>query len=115
MSKNKCAKTRPRTNPYEIWVYLAGPWRWYVLKKYQTPEKERQNPYARWFCLVKSPIVPDGELGDVYVSEIKSVAMRCSCNLCGKPVDPAIFDSLSLKEFGISGMCQQCQDTTFGK
>ena len=34
------------------------------------------KPYARWFCLVKTPIVPEGELGDVYVSEIKSVATR---------------------------------------
>jgi hypothetical protein len=71
-SKNLCAKTRPVTNPYEIWE--AGDWRWLVLKKYQAPEKEATNEYARWFCQVVTPICPEGELGDVYASEIKGVA-----------------------------------------
>jgi len=66
-------------NPYETWK--AGDWEWRVLKKYQTPEKEAANPYARWFCAVYSPITREQmssgyELGDVYVSEIKSVAQK---------------------------------------
>ena len=69
---NKCGKTRKQDKPYEVWK--AGSWQWHVLKKYQTPENEVKNPYARWFCLVKSPYVPYGELGDVYVSDIKVVA-----------------------------------------
>jgi len=69
--KNLQAKTRPENDPYEIWT--AGTWTWYVLKKWQADDNK---PYARWFCLVKTPIVPDGEFGDVYVSEIKSVAVR---------------------------------------
>ena len=69
---NKCGKTRKQDNPYEIWK--AGSWEWHVLKKYQTPEKEVKNQYARWFCLVKSPFVPDGEMGDVYVRDITGVA-----------------------------------------
>ena len=71
--KNLCNKTRPITNPYEIWgnsPVLPG-WTWFILKKYQNQEKEDKNPYSRWFCLVKSPIVPEGEMGDVYVSDIK--------------------------------------------
>jgi hypothetical protein len=28
----------------------GGIWTWYVLKKYQTPERETQNEYARWLC-----------------------------------------------------------------
>lgn len=73
-TKNECGKTRPASDPYEVWV--AGDWTWNVLKKYQSPAKEAENPYARWFCLVVTPIVPRGELGDVYVTEITRVARR---------------------------------------
>lgn len=74
MSKNLCAKTvKPpfEENAYEVWE--AGDWTWYVLKKWQADD---DKPYARWFCLVKTPIVPHGELGDVYVSEIKQYARK---------------------------------------
>lgn len=81
-NKNLCGKTRPVDKPYEIWqnnrafaiggeVQPAGSWQWLVLKKYQAPDKEEQNPQARWLCMVKTPIVPDGEMGDVYISDIK--------------------------------------------
>lgn len=68
--KNKCLKTRKSDNPYEIWGNspLLPNWTWHVLKKWQLDDNK---PHARWFCLVKSPIVPEGELGDVYVSDIK--------------------------------------------
>jgi len=73
MIKNKYGKTRKVNNPYEIWgnsPFLPD-WEWHVLKKWQIDDNK---PYARWFCLVKSPIVPEGECGDVYVSEIKNEA-----------------------------------------
>lgn len=68
---NPFAKSRPKDNPYEIWKSEDGDWEWHVLKKWQIDD---DKPYARWFCLVKSPFVPNGEMGDVYVSEIKSAA-----------------------------------------
>lgn len=35
------------------------------------------------------------------------------CVVCGQPV--AIFrDDISRREYKISGMCQKCQDSTFG-
>ena len=72
MSKNECGKMRKQDNPYEIWSNDSG-WQWRVLKKYQKPELEAKNPYARWFCAVSSPYTwGEFELGDVYVSEIKS-------------------------------------------
>lgn len=38
------------------------------------------------------------------------------CPFCGERVDVAHFrDSLSKKEFTISGLCQACQDDVFGK
>jgi hypothetical protein len=71
--KNKFNKERKPGNPYEIWgdsPFLPG-WEWHVLKHWQADDAK---PYARWFCLVKSPIVPRGEIGDVYVSDIKDEA-----------------------------------------
>jgi hypothetical protein len=93
MSKNLCAKTVTRENAYEVWqndkpfmlggderylvdVQEVGTWTWYVLKKYQSPENEVKNPYARWFCDVVTPIVPEGEMGDVYVTDITKYAKR---------------------------------------
>ena len=67
--KNQFAKTRPKENPYEVWE--ANGWTWNVLKKWQVDD---EKPYARWFCFVTSPYCPEGEYGDTYVAEIKSVA-----------------------------------------
>jgi hypothetical protein len=71
--KNECAKTRPRHEPYEVWVSRDGTWTWNVLKKWQAND---DKPYARWFCDVVTPMVPGGEMGDVYVTEIKQNARR---------------------------------------
>jgi hypothetical protein len=69
--KNLCAKMRKPDNPYEVWS--NGTWTWKVLKKWQGDDSK---PYARWFCLVITPMCPDGEYGDVYVSEILEQAVR---------------------------------------
>jgi hypothetical protein len=69
--KNLCAKTRPLSNPYETWT--NGSWVWRVLKKWQANDSK---PYARWFCHVTSPYCPQGEMGDCYVADIKSVAQK---------------------------------------
>lgn len=69
MSKNLMSKARPVNEPYEVYVY--GEWEWRVLKKYQTPENERKNPYARWFCAVRSPYTYDSyDMGDTYVNDV---------------------------------------------
>jgi len=36
------------------------------------------------------------------------------CSWCGKPANE-FRDSLSRREYTISGFCQECQDKTFGK
>ena len=37
------------------------------------------------------------------------------CVTCGKPIKMEDFkDQLSIKEYKISGLCQKCQDDTFG-
>lgn len=71
--KNPCAKMRDESNPYEVWQTPDGAWKWLVLKKWQADDSKA---YARWFCKVFSPFVPEGEMGDVYVSEVKAVAFR---------------------------------------
>lgn len=73
--QNQCNKTRPDSNPYEIWQ--NGDWKWLVLRKYQADDNK---PYARAFCKVYSPIVPNGEYGDVYIAEIKQNAVLVSIN-----------------------------------
>lgn len=38
------------------------------------------------------------------------------CPTCGKPIKVEDFrNKISIKEFQISGMCQECQDEVFGK
>ena len=75
--KNKCNKTVSVDEPYETYVNDMAGFEWRVLKKYQKPELEAKNPYARWFCAVSSPYTwGSHELGDVYVSEIKANGTR---------------------------------------
>lgn len=38
--------------------------------------EEAEEPYARWFCDVVTPYCPNGELGDVYVSDVVNHAAR---------------------------------------
>ena len=73
LDKNECGKTVDAEIPYEIWKTTDNLWEWRVLKKYQKPSKEDINPYARWYCAVKSPHTYDTyDYGDVYVAEIKN-------------------------------------------
>ena len=72
MSKNLQGKTVTKENAYEVWQSADGTWTWYVLKKYQSPEAEAKNPFARWFCLVTSPMTTaSGDMGDTYVNDVK--------------------------------------------
>lgn len=79
MAKNLCGKTRglkEGEKPYEVWV--AGEWRWEVLKKYQADDNK---PYARAFCKVTSPMTFGSyDLGDVYIADYKSVATQIAKN-----------------------------------
>ena len=76
MSKNECGKTRSKDDPYEIWRGPAN-FEWRVLKKYQTPAREAENQFARWFCAVKSPMTYGSwEMGDVYARDVKTYGER---------------------------------------
>jgi hypothetical protein len=73
MAKNLQSKTVSRENAYEVWQSFTGDWTWYVRKKWQA---EDTKPFARWYCDVVTPIVPEGETGDVYVKDIQENARR---------------------------------------
>ena len=75
--KNPHGKRVPPENAYEVWQSSDGTWTYFVLKKYQTPEKEVQNPYARWYCAVSSPMTQGRfDYGDTYVRTVKDGTHR---------------------------------------
>ena len=70
--KNLCGKSRTKENPYATFEGY-GPFGYtvvHLLKTYQRPDKERKNPYARWFVAVKSDHTYNSyDMGDSYVKE----------------------------------------------
>lgn len=67
--KNLLGKSRKPGNGYA--VINGNGWSWEILKLYKSVVNSAADPYARAFCLVKSPFVPaDGEFGDVYLHDI---------------------------------------------
>lgn len=67
--KNPLGKMRKVASPYL--VVNGGGWSWKILKLYKSPASSMNDPLARAFCNVVSPIVgPSGEYGDVYLSDI---------------------------------------------
>lgn len=88
MSKNECSKTRKVNEPYEVWKCrmnfgVEGGFddileiEYRVLKKYQSPKGEAENPYARWFTAAKSEATyGQWEYGDTYIRDIVSNGRR---------------------------------------
>ena len=69
-NKNPCSKTRPKDDPYEVWLTPIG--EYHILKKYRGPEGEAADPYSRW--LTYHP--ESGDMGDMYAGEIKRHGWR---------------------------------------
>ena len=85
MSKtNPCSKTRKLEDPYEVWKCRMDMGfgdiiniEYRILKKYQSPIKEAENPFARWFTAAKSEATfGSWEYGDTYVRDIISSGRR---------------------------------------
>tara|TARA_Y100000310_G_scaffold139381_1_gene138670 strand:+ start:69 stop:320 length:252 start_codon:yes stop_codon:yes gene_type:complete len=79
-TKNECAKRRDVEKPYEVWECYIPPIgiiEYRILKKYQTPKKEAENPLARWHTAAKSEATfGSWEYGDMYVRDIVSSGRR---------------------------------------
>jgi hypothetical protein len=72
MANNPCSKRVTPETAYEVWQSYNGTFTYFVLKKYQSPEQEAKNPYARWYCMVLSPATTArGDIGDAYVATVK--------------------------------------------
>lgn len=68
-------KSRPASNPYEIWYHPQMDWAWAVLKGYKKPENNGKDRYDRYFCAVSSDITREQmssgyEMGDVYITDV---------------------------------------------
>lgn len=62
----------------------------------------------------KSPEI-DNAIKQIFGIDRKHSIMTKMCVFCGKPALEADFrDEISKREFSISGICQACQDQTFG-
>lgn len=103
---NLCAKRVVPEEAYEVWQSYDGSWTYFVLKKYQSPEHEQKNPYARWLCLVKSPITPNGEYGDAYVSTVKRGTRHIDNplhrTLCVKGTSIKTLDDIGLSTYPVT-------------
>lgn len=50
-----------------------------------------------------------------FQNKVKKVRNK-KCPFCNKPIDMKSFtDSISVREYQISGLCQACQDDIFGE
>ncbi len=87
--KNLCGKMKTVNEPYEIYRNCDG-FEWRVLKKYQTPEKEAANPYARWMVACKSPMTGGTyDMGDTYVRDIADMGGRLVWSSAQAPLTDA--------------------------
>jgi hypothetical protein len=91
--KNLCGKTRKIEHPYEVWTSpVFGGCEYRILKKYQSPEAEAKNPYARWMVAAKSPATFGGwDMGDTYIKDITTYGTKVYDEATGLGV-PHIFD-----------------------
>src|SRR5579859_6999201 len=92
---NPCAKTVTPEYAYEVWRSFDATFTYWVLKKYQTEEYEKNNPFARWYVWATSPAIPgSGEYGDMYVEQITKNCVQINnplCRyLCIHPTTPAL-------------------------
>lgn len=108
-AKNPCAKRMTPEEAYEIWESANGMLTYFVLKKYQSPEKEAKNPYARWHCFVKHPGTSTGDYGDVYVSTVKEGTYRIGANplhrfFCVKETSTQALLDIGLSKYPVSDL-----------
>ena len=76
MAKNPFGKSRKKDEPYAIFAGdgAFGRTECRVLKTYQMPDKEKLNPYARWFVAIKTDFTYGSfDMGDSYIKDAKGL------------------------------------------
>jgi hypothetical protein len=71
-AKNLFGKTKPKEAPYAVYKGYGplGDTEVRVLKTYQTHEREKENPHARWFVVVKTDMTFGSyDMGDSYIMD----------------------------------------------
>lgn len=93
MKKPNTAQRLKQGKPQEVYATPDKSWIWLVVKHYQKPKGEAANPYARVMCRVLSPMVgyTSGEIGDVYIKDITSNALKVYDEKDGVEFDLAKF------------------------
>lgn len=109
--QNPCSKRVTPEMAYEVWQSFDESWTYFVLKKYQTPENEAKNSYARWYCMVQSPATPKGEYGDCYVSTVKRGTRRVDNplhrSLCVKGTSIHTLEEIGLSRYPLTELVLQ--------
>jgi hypothetical protein len=107
-SKNLCAKRVTPEEAYEVWQSFDGLYTYFILKKYQSPEKEAQNPFARWLVFVKSPAYPNGWPEDAYVTSVKQGTRQVDNplhrSLCVKGTSTHTLDEIGLSKYPVTDL-----------
>ena len=72
MPRTNFGKTRTHDKPYAIYKDDKYGWEWRVLKTYKHSTEELDDPYARWYTSVTSPMMHNGEYeyGDTYCKDV---------------------------------------------
>lgn len=64
---------------------------------------------------MKKPDLSGKPVAKIFPKWLKDVE-KGNCPSCGAMIEHVKFrDALSIKEYYISGLCQECQDSVFGK
>jgi hypothetical protein len=77
--------------------------------RYKSPEAEAKDPYASWYCMVKSPATTErGDYGDVYVSTVKRGTHQIDNPLhrtfCIKGTPIEALDAIGLSQYPVTDL-----------
>lgn len=100
-------------------VEIAGACMWLVEKGYPKPEDCPKRPEEKPFdggCPAFRPACLMFKDCRAARGMCDTIGMTARCSICHEIFNiEELRDKLSLKEYQISGLCQSCQDKTFGR
>ena len=99
---------------------IAAAVMWLVERGYPVPVDCPKKSEVGWSfeggCPAFKPVCLTHKICQMARGMCNEIGGTSRCPTCNEMFDPsALRDSLSRKECGISGMCQECQDRIFGR